>query len=367
MRARCVDVRGAAPTACAYPEPRDGVDWEELGFGLTTKDTQVAIARCSRGGEWGEYSVEPYRPLEIEPASTALNYGQSIFEGMKAYRTQEGRIVLFRPEMNARRLASGAERLMMPPVPEDLFLRMVTAAVRANADWVPPLGAGALYLRPLLFGSGPALGVGPSPEFTLVVYAAPVGEYFKDGVGAGALMRLERAHQRAATRGVGDVKFAGNYAPCFLPQSEAKAAGFSDIIYLDETEQFIEEAAASNFFCVSEGGVLRTPGLGTILPGVTRDSVLRLAKKLAGAPGSPITAVDDSGVPVDVAFQAKEAFLTGTAAGLMPVRGLVGDERSADFEVMGPVTKFLRDSLQAVQLEKSEDADGWLLDPFDDA
>mmetsp|Transcript_120993 Transcript_120993/g.314203 ORF Transcript_120993/g.314203 Transcript_120993/m.314203 type:complete len:278 (-) Transcript_120993:33-866(-) len=258
---------------------------------------------------------------------------------------------------------------MMPPVPEDFFLELVSALVRANADWVPPAGSGALYLRPLLFGSGAGLGVGPSSEYTLVVYAAPVGEYFKSAGGGGAHMRLESDHQRAATRGVGDVKYAGNYAPCFLPQSQARADGFSDIIYLDESGRWIEEAAASNFFCVGQDGVLRSPGLGTILPGVTRDSVLQLARRLVDegdvGPGS-LRGVEAGRVSAQDALGSVEAFVTGTGAGLTPVRRLVCGHREARFECPGPATQRLRDALTGLQLEDQEDALGWLWDPFTD-
>eukprot|EP00913_Durusdinium_trenchii_P004772 g4432.t1 len=183
-------------------------------------------------------------PLFCFPAhthATVLNYGQGIFEGLKAFRTSKGRTVLFRPEKNAQRMASGAERFLMPPVPKELFLEMCYEAVRANADWVPPEGKGSLYLRPLLMGSGAALGVGPSPEFTFVIYVAPVGRtrhretgrwtrhgprstrrYFSGG---GARLRVETSHHRAADLGVGYVKAAGNYAPCFQPQKDAKEKG----------------------------------------------------------------------------------------------------------------------------------------------
>eukprot|EP00434_Breviolum_minutum_P009493 symbB.v1.2.008358.t2/scaffold524.1/size192337/7 len=211
------DAAHAAP-----PPPRSTVEWDNLGFGLTTKDTNMVVATCPRDGEWNSFKTEPYGALRLEPSATVLNYGQGIFEGLKAFRTSKGRIVLFRPDKNAQRMASGAERFLMPPVPKELFLEMCYEAVRKNADWVPPEGKGALYLRPLLMGSGAGLGVGPSPEFTFVIYVAPVGSYF---AGGGARLRVETSHHRAADMGVGYVKAAGNYAPCFLPQKDAKEKG----------------------------------------------------------------------------------------------------------------------------------------------
>merc|ERR1712032_391774 len=152
--------------------------------------------------------------------------------------------------------------------------------VKENAEWVPPVDLGALYLRPLLLGTGPDLGVKPSSEYTFVIFCSPVGSYFKSGVGGGVRLKVCLDHQRAAPMGIGHVKAAGNYAPCFRAQREAKADGYSDIIYLDVGGEYIEEAAASNFFCVDENNVVRTPQLGTILPGVTRDSVINLARRL---------------------------------------------------------------------------------------
>mmetsp|Transcript_62203 Transcript_62203/g.145786 ORF Transcript_62203/g.145786 Transcript_62203/m.145786 type:complete len:388 (-) Transcript_62203:9-1172(-) len=341
------------------PEPRQGVDWESLGFGLTTKETQMVVARCKLGGEWSTFEVQPYGPLPLEPATTALNYGQSIFEGLKAFRTSKSRLVLFRPDKNAQRMAGGAERFLMPPVPKELFLKMCLEAVRSNADWVPPSGQGSLYLRPLLFGSGPALGVGPSPEFTFVIYVAPVGSYFS---GAGARLRVEQGHHRAAELGVGDVKAAGNYAPCFSPQKDAKGAGFSDILYFDPSGSRVEEAAASNFFCVTEDGVLKTPELGTILSGVTRDSVLQLARKLAGT--EHLKSVEEGDLSWHDILNAKEAFVTGTAAAVTPVQHVEFDKEQVDLPSPGPLTALLKETYGEIQQELRPDEEGWLVDAF---
>lgn len=348
--------RRAAPA-----EPRSGIDWDNLGFGLTTKDTKVAIATCEKGSAWKGFRTQPYGPLPLEPAATILNYGQGIFEGMKAYRTTKGRIVLFRPEMNAQRIAAGAERFLMPPVPGELFLEMCGAVVRENADWVPPAGKGELYLRPLLFGSGGALGVGASPEYTCVIFAAPVGKYFS---GAGARLKLESEHQRAAPLGVGDVKAAGNYAPCFAAQKAAKEAGYSDVLYLDVSGQKIEEAAASNFFCLGKDKVLRTPSLGTILPGVTRDTVIKLAESVAAKGHPELAGVQVGDVSPSVIFEAKEAFVCGTGAGISPVAHVGGSQGSVDLDSPGPVTRQLKDSLKALQQETAPDEWGWLWDPL---
>eukprot|EP00931_Biecheleriopsis_adriatica_P087450 TRINITY_DN61915_c0_g1_i1.p1 TRINITY_DN61915_c0_g1~~TRINITY_DN61915_c0_g1_i1.p1 ORF type:complete len:403 (-),score=85.67 TRINITY_DN61915_c0_g1_i1:7-1215(-) len=344
----------------AAPEPRDGVDWDNLGFGLTTKDTQMVIATCQRGGEWDSFEVKPYGAMQLEPSATILNYGQGIFEGMKAYRTSKGRIVLFRPEMNAKRMEQGARRFLMPPVPQKLFLEMCAAAARANADWVPPAGKGELYMRPLLMGSGASLGVGPSPEFSFVIYAAPVGRYFS---GSGARLLVETGHSRASELGVGHVKAAGNYAPCFAPQAAAKESGFSDVLYLDASGKYIEEAAASNFFCVRDG-VLHTPSLGTILPGVTRDSTIQLARRLAESGDADIQSVEEASISVEDVLGASEAFVTGTGAGVTPVAHVEGAAGTVDMPTPGPVTKKLQESLRNLQLELEHDGDDWLWDVF---
>jgi len=308
---------------------------------------------------WTEAVSEAYGPLSLEPAATILNYGQGIFEGIKAYRTDKGRIVLFRPQKNAQRLADGARRLLMPPVPTQLFLEACSLAVRENADWVPPAGQGALYLRPLLFGSGADLGVKPSSEYTLVIFVSPVGPYFGPGT-TGARMQICRDHQRAAVAGVGHIKCVGNYAQCFEAQREAKGDGFSDVVYLDAGGSYIDEAAASNFFCVTPDNVVHTPQLGTILPGVTRDSVVQILRRLTDSD----LKLKVGHVSAATALSATEAFLTGTGAGITPIEHLASEEESANFTCPGPVTQMVSKALSDVQLERVPDTLRWLHDPF---
>lgn len=349
----------AALTSSRYPQPRDGVAWEKLGFSLASRDTKMIVATCKQGGRWDKIRSEPYGPLSLEPAATIINYGQGIFEGIKAYRTVKDRIVLFRPQKNGRRMSDGARRLLMPPVPPQLFLEACAMAVRDNADWVPPCGGGALYLRPILFGSGADLGVKPSSEYMFVIYVSPVGQYFGPGT-TGARMQLCFEHHRAAVHGVGNVKMGGNYAQCFQAQRDAKDDGFSDVIYLDVTGEHIEEAAASNFFCVDENKVVHTPALGTILPGVTRDSVLTIVRKL-----------QDQGVTLkvgkvsaDTALNAKEAWLTGTGAGITPIENISSPDVSHNMPCPGPITTIVKETLYNIQQEHADDEESWLYDPF---
>jgi branched-chain amino acid aminotransferase len=256
-------------------------------------------------------------------------------------------------------MASGARRMMMPPVPVQLFIEACSLAVKENAEWVPPCGDGALYLRPLLFGSGADLGVKPSSEYMFVIYCTPVGQYFGPGT-SGARMKFCLDHHRAAPSGVGHVKAGGNYAQCFRAQLEAKQDGFSDVIYLDVGAEYIEEAAASNFFCIDENRVVHTPQLGTILPGVTRDSVIQLIRSLR----QQDIQLRVGKVMVDTVLNAKEAFVSGTGAGITPIEHIGSDETSVDFECPGPVTQILQKALTDIQLERVKDHRKWLHDPF---
>ncbi|CAE8596883.1 unnamed protein product [Polarella glacialis] len=343
-----------------YPAPREGIEWQKFGFSLATRDTRMVVANCENGKMWEPLRVEPYGPLALEPSATILNYGQGIFEGIKAYRTTKDRIVLFRPQKNGLRFADGARRMLMPPLPTQLFLEAVSTAVRENADWVPPCGQGALYLRPLLFGSGADLGVKPSSHYTMVIYVSPVGQYFGPGT-SGARMQLYKSQQRAAPSGQGNVKAVGNYAQCFSAQRMAKADGFSDVIYLDVAGEYIDEAAASNFFCVDANRVIHTPQLGSILPGVTRDTIIQLVRNLKDSD----IQLNVGKVSAKVALAAKEAFLTGTGAGIAPVEHIASDEESVTFgESPGPVTQMLQKMLSDIQLERVADNQRWLHDPF---
>jgi len=343
-----------------YPAPHEDVAWDKLGFGLESRDTRMVVAHCKYGGRWSSVRSEPYGALSLEPAASVLNYGQGIFEGIKAFRTTKGRIVLFRPHKNAQRMAEGARRFEMPPVPTQLFLEAVEMIVKENAEWVPPVDQGALYLRPLLLGTGPDLGVKPSSSYTFVIFCSPVGSYFKSAVGGGVRLKVCLDHQRAAPMGIGHVKAAGNYAPCFRAQREAKGDGYSDIIYLDVGAEYIEEAAASNFFCVDENNVVRTPQLGQILAGVTRDSVINLARRL----GDKNIHLQVGRVSLQQVMASSEAFLTGTGVSLSPVEHISTADDSVDFDAPGPVTKLLQTMLLDIQMERTNDRLRWLHDPW---
>lgn len=331
-------------------------DWDDLDFSFRPTDS-MAMATVDEGGTWGPCELQPFGPLQMHPSAGVLNYGQGLFEGMKAYNTDRGRVVMFRPELNARRMQAGADRLGMPPVPEAIFIDAIEQVVDANRRHIPPMGRGALYVRPLLFGSGAVLGVKPAPSFTFMVFCTPVGPYFKGGLSAIDLL-ISEDHHRAAPGGSGGVKAIGNYAPGMVPSRNAKAQGFAEIIYLDAVHHtYIEEVGAANFFCVKDG-VLHTPELsGTILPGITRLSILELASDLGYE-------VQEGKVPADLAMESEEAFCCGTAAVISPIGSIQrGDLRrtyGTDSSTIGPVTRRLYDELTGIQEERIPDRLGWI-------
>lgn len=332
----------------------ESFDWDSLTFSLTPTDTMY-LTTTEGDNPWVPGQLQPYANISISPAAGVLNYGQGLFEGMKAFRTSKNRIVFFRPEENARRMQRGADRLKMPPVPESIFIDAVEQVVAANKHWIPPSGRGAMYVRPLLMGSGPVLGVKPAPSYTFLIYVTPVGPYFKGGVTAIDLV-ISDHHHRAAPGGSGGVKAIGNYAPGMKPSKEAKEKGFAEVIYLDaETHTCIEEVGAANFFCVKDK-VIYTPNLtGTILPGITRDSVIQLARHKGYE-------VVEGRVKADFAVTADEAFCCGTAAVISPIGSvtLEGKKWIYGNGQPGEITMELHALLTGIQNETAEDVFGWL-------
>lgn len=235
-----VAIASAATLPVEHPAPQANIDWDSFGFGLNgvkTDNMWVNTVSVDAQGN-AEYSsacedcLLPMGTLELSPTAAVLNYGQALFEGMKAFRRMDGSIAMFRPERNAMRMQQGAARFLMPAVPTDVFLDAADAVVRANARWVPPFGKGALYLRPLLMGTGEDLGVKPSNKLTFCIYCSPVGNYFKGGLKAIRLQAV-RGFSRAAPGGSGAVKASGNYAPAFLVQRQVKSRGFDEVLCLD--------------------------------------------------------------------------------------------------------------------------------------
>lgn len=323
--------------------PND-LNWEELGF--VYRKTDYRYLSFYKNGQWDEGRLTEDNQLCMNEAATGLHYGQNAFEGLKAFRTKEGKINIFRPIENARRLNQSAERLLMPTIPEEVFIQAVKDVVQANEEWIPPYGTGAsLYIRPVLFGSGEKIGVGPADEYTFSIFVMPVGPYFGKSLEPAKFAVAD--YDRAAPLGTGAAKAGGNYGSSLLPSLQAQQAGFSDAIYLDpKNRQTIEEIGSSNFFAITADGKFVTPDSPSILPGITRKSLMYLAEHQLGLE------VEHRPVQVSEFDNFVEAGSCGTAAVITPIAGIQnGDHYHAfyDEKQAGPVTQKLYDLLTAIQ------------------
>ncbi|MBM7805435.1 branched-chain amino acid aminotransferase [Geodermatophilus bullaregiensis] len=334
------------------------------GFGRHFTDSMF-LARYEAGRGWYDARLTAYAPLQMDPATAALHYAQSIFEGLKAYAQPDGSVATFRPEANAARFARSARRLAMPPVPEEAFISAVDALVDADRDWVPTGPDQTLYIRPYQLATEPFLGVRPAHEYLFLVIASPAGAYFPRGVHPVSVY-LSEDYIRAAPGGTGDVKCAGNYAASLLAQEQAIAAGCDQVVWLDAVEKrHVEEMGGMNLFFVLGSGddaELVTPELtGTLLPGITRDSLIAVAREKGMRVTERRFSVDEwrSGVADGT---VTETFACGTAAVITPVGEVKA--RTGDFTVggggPGPVTMQLREHLLDIQHGRVPDTSGWL-------
>jgi branched-chain amino acid aminotransferase len=331
------------------------------GFGRVFTD-HMAIARYRSDEGWRDPRVTARATLDVDPAASVLHYAQEIFEGLKAYRRPGGRAALFRPDANARRFRASARRMAMPELPEALFLDSVRALVRADRAWIPPSEEGALYLRPFMFASEVFLGVKPAAEYLYIVMASSVGPYFPGGAPTVSLWAT-REYTRAAPGGTGAAKCGGNYAAGLIAQAEALRHGCDQVVFLDAVERrWIEELGGMNIFFVFADGSIATPPLGgTILAGITRDSILTLANDL-GVPAREERYAFDQWRADAESGRLSEAFACGTAAVVTPI----GKVRSAEggFGIgggsAGPLTRRLRDALVAIQRGRAADPHGWI-------
>ncbi|MGT2910924.1 branched-chain amino acid aminotransferase [Streptococcus cameli] len=333
------------------------MNWENLGFSYMKLPYRY-IARF-KNGQWHEGKLTEDSQLHISESSPALHYGQQAFEGLKAYRTKSGTIQLFRPDENAKRLQRTADRLLMPQVSVEMFVDACKLVTKANEDYVPPYGTGGtLYLRPLLIGVGDIIGVQPAQEYIFTVFAMPVGNYFKGGLQPTNFL-IQDQYDRAAPNGTGAAKVGGNYAASLLPGKAAKAAGFSDVIYLDPaTHTKIEEVGSANFFGITKNNEFVTPISPSILPSITKYSLLYLAEHRLGL--TPI----EGDVFVTELDKFTEAGACGTAAVIAPIGGVQhGDKLHVFYSEteVGPVTKRLYDELTGIQFGDIEAPEGWIV------
>jgi branched-chain amino acid aminotransferase len=301
-------------------------------------------------------------PFPIDPASAVLHYAQEIFEGMKAYRTGDGRAVLFRPEQNARRFNESARRMAMPELPEALFLEAVDKLVRQDGDWIPSGEGGSLYLRPFMFANEAFLGVRPARDYIFCVIASPVGPYFKGGAKPVSIWVSEH-YSRAAPGGTGAAKCGGNYAASLLAQAEAYKNGCDQVVFLDAAEKrYIEELGGMNVFFVMDDGSVVTPPLGgSILPGITRASIIQLARD-AGATVVERPYTFEEWQADAKSGKLKEAFACGTAAVVAAIGTVKFD--GGEFKISGgetgPLTEKLRTQLVGIQKGQTNDPHGWV-------
>jgi branched-chain amino acid aminotransferase len=339
------------------PCPSQESGWDNnLGFGYRELDA-FWLARWSADNGWepGQLYEHQGATIELSLGANVLHYAQAVFEGLKARRTREGKIVLFRPADNARRMRASAARLVMQAPSVSDFLKAVKTVVQTNSRWVPNYNKGSLYVRPTLIGSGPVLGVNPAQEYTFFVFVCPVGKYM-----GGDRLTVSSAVHRAAPRGIGAAKAAGNYAASLLPHEIAHEQGYTDALYLQAREdRYIEELSGANFFAVLRNGVLVTPGLGSILPGITRDSLLTIARELFGW-----VAVERKLSIDEVLSDAVEVFYTGTAAVLSPVTTI--NYKGVDYPIgdgkPGPRAEKLFQALNEIQLQEQPDLWDWVVE-----
>ncbi|SFC89294.1 branched-chain amino acid aminotransferase [Clostridium uliginosum] len=332
------------------------IDWSKLGFDYIKTD--LRYISVWKDGKWDEGKLTEDNMLHISEASTVLHYGQSCFEGLKAYTTKEGKIQLFRPDRNSARINESCKKLLMPEIPEEKFINAVMQVVKANKEYVPPYGSGAtLYIRPVMMGVGHNIGVKPAPEYIFTIFCMPVGPYFKDGLTPCNFI-VSDDYDRAAPHGTGGQKVGGNYAASLQAHAEAAKKGFADCIYLDPaTHTKIEEVGAANFFGITKNDEFVTPASPSILPSITKYSLLYIAEHYLNMP------VYEKEVFIDELDQFKEAGACGTAAVITPIGGIQYKDNLHVFyseTEVGPITRKLYDTLYGIQLGDVKAPEGWI-------
>ena len=335
---------------------KKNLDWSSLGFGYIQTDKRYVSNY--KNGSWDEGTLTSDATITINECAGDLQYAQTVFEGMKAYTTEKGQIVVFRPDLNAERMVNSAKRLEMPPFPQDRFVDAVKQVVKANEGYVPPYGSGAtLYIRPYMFGSDAVIGVKPANEYQFRIFCTPVGPYFKGG--AKPITIRVSDYDRAAPNGTGHIKAGLNYAMSLHAIVEAHEQGYAENMYLDSaTRTKVEETGGANFLFVTKDGKVVTPKSSTILPSITRRSLVYVAKEYLGLE------VEERPVYFDEVKDFAECGLCGTAAVISPVGKIVDHGKEiclpSGMDEMGPVTKKLYETLTGIQMGRIEAPKGWI-------
>ena len=335
---------------------RKNLDWENIGFAYRETDWRYVAAY--KNGCWEEGHLTADSRICLNECAGIFQYCQEVFEGLKAYTTVNGEIVAFRPDQNAERMMESARGMDMPPFPKERLLKALDEVVRANAAWVPPYGSGAsLYIRPYMFASSPVLGVKPAEEYQFRMFCTPVGPYFKGGIRPLTICLSE--YDRAAPRGTGHLKAGLNYAMSLHAYVEAHKNGFDENMFLDSaTRTYVEETGGANFLFVTKNGEIVTPQSPSILPSITRRSMIDVAKYYLGLK------VTERPVAVSELENFAECGLCGTAAVICPVGRIVGKDKTIEFpngmEEMGPMTRKLYETLKGIQLGELDAPEGWV-------
>jgi branched-chain amino acid aminotransferase len=333
---------------------RANLDWKNLTFSYFKTDCHVKY--YYRNGHWDEGRVDYDDIFQLNIASTCLHYSQQCFEGLKVFEGVNGEILVFRPEENAKRMMYSAEKILMPPVPPELFMDAVMRVVKLNSRFIPPYGSGAsLYIRPLQIGISPIIGVKPSTEYLFLVLCTPVGPYFKSGLKPIKLL-VEESLDRAAPNGLGDAKVGGNYAAGLRGTKKANDHGYTEVLYLDSAhKKYIDESGPANFLGITKDNVYVTPQSHSILKSITNLSLMQLARDMG-------LKVEQRPMHVDELFNLKEAGCCGTAAVISPVKSIDYHGKTITYcedDRIGPVCQELYDRLTSIQLGKSDDIHGW--------
>ncbi len=331
------------------------IDWNSLGFDLVNTRSMF-IAKCHGDKEWTTGTLVPFGDVKLSPAASVLNYGQGVFEGTKAFHTFNNQIALFRINRNANRMCWSTKRLCIPKIDPEFFINSVVMTVKDNADFVPPYGEGSLYIRPIVWGTSAALGVRAASEYTFIIYVSPVGSYFKENIKL-LNLKIETNFHRAAQKGIGNAKAIGNYSASLYPLSKAKKEGFDEVIYLDSIDgDKIEEIGSANLFIINNG-ILKTPKLsGSILDGVTRDSICKIGSNILGLK------VEETDIFLEDLFESEEVFCTGTAVGVTPIAKITYKNKCYDFNKsqIGPITKKLKKTLINLQRDEIKSPFDWI-------